>query len=110
MKRSLSATKSLDARTCAAYGPRSIDTDARLNLFLLLTAMLSALAGVGRPVAARAAVEAAQVVAVAQAVVPVSQRVAVARPDGYVAPAPLVLDLRTVLSVTRPVAPERRRE
>lgn len=81
-----------------------------MNLFLLLTAMLSALAGVGRPVATRAAVEARQVVTVAQAVVPALQSAVVERPDGYVAPAPLMLDLRLTAAVIRPVTPERRRE
>ena len=82
-----------------------------MNLFLLLTAMLSALAGVGRPTArVQTAVEASQVVVVAQAVVPAAQRRVADRPDGYVAPQPLSLDLRTVLSVVRLVTPERRRE
>lgn len=83
-----------------------------MNLFLLLTAMLSALTGVGRAVdaRARAGVEASQVVAAAQAVVPASIRPAATRPDGYVAPQPLILDLTRALAALRPVAPERRRE
>jgi hypothetical protein len=87
-------------------------TDVRLNLFLLLTAMLSALAGIGRPGGAcvSAAVEASRVVAVAQAVAPAVERRVAERPDGYVAPAPLRLDLRMAIAVARPAAPERRRE
>ncbi len=83
-----------------------------MNLFLLLTAMLSALTGVGRAVDARvrAGVEASQVVGAAQAIAPASVRPVATRPDGYVAPPPLVLDLTRALAALRPVAPERRRE
>jgi hypothetical protein len=83
-----------------------------LNLFLILTAMLSALAGIGRSSGERmsAAVEASRVVTVAQAVAPAVVRAVVQRPDGYVAPATLRIDLRTALVVVRPAAPERRRE
>ena len=75
--------------------------------------MLSALTGVGRAVEARAqaGVEAsAGVVAVAQAVAPAALRPMATRPDGYVVPAPLTLDLRRALDAVRPAAPERRRE
>ncbi|WP_326524516.1 hypothetical protein [Sphingomonas sp.] len=84
-----------------------------MNLFLLLTAMLSALTGVGRAVDARAqaAVEASTgVVQAARAVAPAAVRRIAARPDGYVAPAPLTLDLRRALDVARAITPERRRE
>lgn len=83
-----------------------------MNLFLLLTAMLSALTGVGRGVDAhaRAGVEASRVVAAAQAVVPAAKREQASRPDGYVAPIPLILDLTRARDALRPVAPERRRE
>ncbi|KQN26456.1 hypothetical protein ASE86_10135 [Sphingomonas sp. Leaf33] len=83
-----------------------------MNLFLLLTAMLSALTGVGRAVDARAhtGVEASRVIAAAQVVSPAIARSVAPRPDGYVAPAPLILDLTRALDALRPVAPERRRE
>ncbi len=83
-----------------------------MNLFLLLTAMLSALTGIGRAVDARAhaGVEASRVVAAAQAIAPMVARRTAPRPDGYVAPAPLILDLSRALDALRPVAPERRRE
>lgn len=112
LNRSLCSTKSLDARTPPDYGRALQRTDPRLNLFLLLTAMLSALAGIGRPTSERvsAAVEASQVVAVAHVIAPAAQRKVAARPDGYVAPAPLQLDLRMALAIVAPVTPERRRE
>ncbi len=82
-----------------------------MNLFLLLTAMLSALAGVGRPAERMSAgVEASRLVAVAQAVAPTAVRAVAERPDGYVAPAPLTLDLQAMRLVARPITPERRRE
>lgn len=83
-----------------------------MNLFLLLTAMFSALTGVGRAVdaRARAGVEASQVIAAVQAVAPAAVRPVAPRPDGYVAPTPLILDLTRALAAMRPVAPERRRE
>ena len=83
-----------------------------MNLFLLLTAMLSSLTGVGRVIdaRARAGVEASQVVAAVQAVAPAAARRQVSRPDGYVAPLPLILDLTRARDALRPVAPERRRE
>lgn len=83
-----------------------------MNLFLLLTAMLSALTGVGRAAEARAlsAVEASQVVAAVRATVPASARAVAPRPDGYVAPAPLQLDLTMARSFVVHVVPERRRE
>ncbi|MES2338685.1 MAG: hypothetical protein V4537_11355 [Pseudomonadota bacterium] len=83
-----------------------------MNLFLFLTAMLSALTGVGRAVDTRAqsAIAASSVVALADVVAAVGQRVVPSRPDGYVAPAPMMLDLRRVLDVVRPITPERRRE
>lgn len=81
-----------------------------MNLFLLLTAMLSALTGVGRAVdaRARAGVEASRVIAAAEAVAPAAARV-VTRPDGYVAPPALVLDLTRAATAARAIAPERRR-
>ncbi|MHA6722659.1 hypothetical protein [Sphingomonas sp. RS2018] len=81
-----------------------------MNLFLLLTAMLSALTGVGRAVDAGARVEASRVVAVAQAVVPSAASDVAPRPDGYVAPEPLVLDLAYARAAAPRVVPERRRE
>lgn len=83
-----------------------------MNLFLLLTAMLSALAGVGRSSFAQpsAAVEANRVAAVAQAVAPAAERRVAARPDGVVALAPKPLDLRFAWGLVRSIAPERRRE
>lgn len=89
----------------------TLKTDTRLNLFLLLTALLSALAGTGRPAAARAAaVEASRAVDVAQAVAPAARPVASPRPDGYVAPAPLIIDLAVARSFAIAITPERRRE
>ena len=82
-----------------------------MNLFLILTAMLSALAGIGRPAERMsAAVEASQVLAVAQSVAPAIAPRATARPDGYIVLAPLILDLGMMLAVARPITPERRRE
>ncbi len=82
-----------------------------MNLFLLLTALLSALTGVGRAVDARtrAGVEASHVVAVAEALVPATLAPVAMRPDGYIAPLPLALDLTRAVAASRPVAPERRR-
>ena len=82
-----------------------------MNLFLLLTAMLSALTGVGRVVdtRARTGVEASRIVVAATAVAPAATRNVAPRPDGYVAPVPPVLDLNRAFAALRPVAPERRR-
>jgi hypothetical protein len=82
-----------------------------MDFFLLLTALLCGLTGAGRSAVAHApAVEASRVVAVAQAIAAPAARVAAPRPDGYVAPAPLALDLGLARGfVLRPV-PERRRE
>lgn len=83
----------------------------RLDLFLLLTALLCGLTGTSRAADVRPpAVEASRVVAVAQAVASAAVRVVAPRPDGYVAPAPLVLDLTIARSFALPVTPERRRE
>lgn len=91
--------------------PRATITGVSLDLFLLLTAMLCGLTGTSRAVDVRApAVEASRIVAVARAVAPASTQVVAVRPDGYVAPPPLVLDLALPRSFTRAVTPERRRE
>ena len=84
---------------------------ACLDLFLLLTAMLCGLTGANRAADVRApAVEASRIVAVAQAIAPAVRRVVAPRPDGYVAPPPLVLDLTTPRRFVLAITPERRRE
>lgn len=73
--------------------------------------MLCGLTGTSRAAEVRApTVEASRIVAVAQAVVPVAVQVVAARPDGYVATDPLILDLTIARSFALPVTPERRRE
>ncbi|URW76313.1 hypothetical protein M9980_03570 [Sphingomonas donggukensis] len=82
-----------------------------MDLFLLLTAMLCGLTGLSRPVDARVpAVEARRAVAAVTVVANTVIPVAVSRPDGYVAPAPLALDLGFARRVAPRVTPERRRE
>ena len=73
--------------------------------------MISALTGVGRPVDARAGtgVEASRIVSTARAAMPAMIRLVVPRPDGYVAPPPLILDLTLAQAVAQRVAPENRR-
>jgi len=83
----------------------------RLDLFLLLTAMLCGLTGANRATDVRApAVEASHIVAVAQVIAPALRRVVAPRPDGYVAPRPMVLDLTMPRGFVLPITPERRRE
>lgn len=82
-----------------------------MDLFLLLTAMLCGLTGMSRPVDARApAVEASRAVAVAAAVAQVATPIVAARPEGYIAPSPLLLDLDYARRVAPLATPERRRE
>jgi len=90
---------------------RMLDGLRRVNLFLLLTAMLSALAGVGRAVDRRApaGVEASRPIDAARVATRALPRALPPRPDGYVALRPLMLDLARALDALRPVAPERRR-
>ena len=81
-----------------------------MDFFLLLTALLCGLTGADRANVRVPAVEASRIVAVADAVAPVVRRVAAPRPDGYVAPLPLVLDLSLPRTFALAITPERRRE
>ena len=82
-----------------------------MDFFLLLTALLCSLTGVNRSAEAPVrVVAAARSTSTAEAVLQVTPRVAAPRPDGYVAPAPAVLDLAMARGFALPVAPERRRE
>lgn len=82
-----------------------------MEFFLLLTAMLCSLPGLSRSGDARSpAVETSRVVAIAQAVAPLAQRTAQPHPQGYVAPAPLVLDLAYASGFILAPAAVRRRE
>lgn len=82
-----------------------------MDLFLLLTALLCGLTGTSRSAEVRApAVEASRIVAVARVTAAVVRAAPAPRPDGYVAPRPLVLDLTMAHSFVVAITPERRRE
>ncbi len=82
-----------------------------MNLFLLLTAMLCGLTGVTRPVGMRSpAVEESCVVVAAYVACDAVAAVVAPRPDGYVPPSLLSIDLSMALSVAALPTPERRRE
>ena len=82
-----------------------------MDLFLLLTALLCALTGSDRAAEVRApSVEASCVMAAARIIAPAAARVVAPRPDGYVVPAVLTLDVDAPPVSTGRLVPERRRE
>jgi hypothetical protein len=90
------------------YVARRPTTGVCVNLFLLLTAMLCSLTGIARSDARAPAVAASAVLPAIRQVAPAVVRVAVPRPDGYVAAEPQPVDLSLARRLLAPLAPERR--